>query len=487
MSGPSLRVRFAPSPTGFLHVGGARTALFNWLLARHTGGTFILRIEDTDRERSNDELTAAIVDGMTWLGLDWDEGPFFQAEGLKRHQRDALALLEAGAAYRCFCTPEDVDRRRVVAGIREGAFRYDRLCHRLDPDVSLRRAADGDAFTVRFLVPRGVTRWADVVHGPIEFDNAEIEDLILLRSDGTPTYNLAVVSDDVEMHITHVIRGADHISNTPKQIMLYQALGRPLPVFAHVPLIHGEDGKRLSKRHGATAIDQYQTMGILPEAMVNFLALLGWSSGTDQEIFSVQELIERFTIEQVNKKAAIFDVQKLLWLNGHYLRSRPAADIVPLVLEHMRVAGNAPPASAGAEHDRFLAVIGTLQARSRTTEEIATQAVAYFDHALQYDPAAVRKHWKGAETADRLARLREVWTALDRWDDDALEAGLRGLAETLGVKAGMLIHPLRVALIGAADGPGIFDIVRLLGRERVLHRVEQAIGAMRSTAGGTVP
>ena len=479
-----MRVRFAPSPTGYLHVGVARTALFNWLLARHCRGTFILRIEDTDRERSRPELTTAIMDGLAWLGIDWDEGPFFQAEGLERHQRDVQALVDAGAAYRCFCTQEEVERRRVAAGVREGAFRYDRQCRGITAAEAAARAAAGEPHAIRFFVPEGVTAWDDVVHGPIEFANADIEDFIILRSDRTPIYNLAVVSDDVEQRVTHVIRGADHISNTPKQILLYQALGRPLPVFGHVPLIHGEDGKRLSKRHGATAIDQYQEMGMLPEAMVNFLALLGWSPGTDREIFSVAELIAQFTIEEVNRKAAIFDMQKLLWLNGHYLRSRPADALAPLVRERLVAAGRVPEAALRTDQARFLEVIDELKARAKTVEDIAAHAPAYFDGALAYDDASVKKHWKGdSHAAARLEQLRAAWSGLERWDEERLERALRELADSQGVKAGMLIHPLRVALIGSGDGPGIFDIVRLLGRDRVLARMDRAIEAMRAASG----
>ncbi|MCI0435561.1 MAG: glutamate--tRNA ligase [Gemmatimonadetes bacterium] len=483
MSHPVIRVRFAPSPTGFLHVGGARTALFNWLLARGAGGTFILRIEDTDRERSSDAMTAAIVDGLTWLGIAWDEGPHFQAAGIERHRVDALSLLERGAAYRCFCTPEDVERRRIAAGVREGAFRYDRLCQRIPSAEAARRSDGGEPYTLRFLVPEGVTAWDDVVHGPIEFANADIEDFIILRSDGTPIYNLAVVSDDVEMRITHVIRGADHISNTPKQILLYRALGRQLPVFGHLPLIHGHDGKRLSKRHGATAVDEYQRMGILPDAMVNFLALLGWSPGTDEEIFSRDELIARFSIEQVNRKAAIFDVQKLLWLNGQYLRNQPASALAPLIEVRLAAAGFVTEALLRADRDRLLDIIEVLKTRARTTAEIAAQAIAYFDAPVDYDPAAVRKHWKGgARIAERLQRLRDLWDHLETWSDENLESTLRALAPELGIGAGPLIHPLRVALIGSSDGPGIFDIVRLLGRDRVLARMDRAIDSLTASS-----
>src|SRR5690606_4964996 len=302
MSERPIRVRFAPSPTGYLHVGGARTALFNWLFARHHGGTFVLRIEDTDRARSSDAMVQAIIDGLEWLGLLWDEGPFHQADGVGRHRRAALELLRAGNAYRCFCTPEQIEARQGGDADGEGAFRYDRHClHRVSEEEAEQRAAAGQPYAVRFRVPDGTTSWDDAVHGRIEFANRDIEDFIILRSDGTAVYNMAVVSDDAEMAITHVIRGGDHSSNPPKPILLYRALGRPTPVFAHVPMILGPDGKRLSKRHGATAIGEYRDQGILPSAMVNFLALLGWSPGTDEELFEMRELIERFSLEGINK------------------------------------------------------------------------------------------------------------------------------------------------------------------------------------------
>ncbi|HYW06951.1 MAG TPA: glutamate--tRNA ligase, partial [Longimicrobium sp.] len=303
---PRLRVRFAPSPTGYLHVGGARTALFNWLLARRHGGVFVLRIEDTDRERSSGEMTQAILDGMRWLGLHWDEGPFHQADGVDRHRADAYAMLERGAAYRCFCAREELDARRAEAEARGDGFRYDRRCLRIPPEESAARAA-AEPFTLRFRVPEGTTEWDDSVHGETRFSNEDLEDFIILRTDGTPIYNLAVVSDDVDMRITHVIRGDDHISNTPKQILLYEAMGADVPMFAHLPMILGSDGKRLSKRHGATAVGEYEDQGILPEALNNFLALLGWSPGNDLEVMSMMDMVERFSLDRINKKSSVFD------------------------------------------------------------------------------------------------------------------------------------------------------------------------------------
>jgi glutamyl-tRNA synthetase len=471
-----VRARFAPSPTGYLHVGGARTALFNWLFARHHGGVFVLRIEDTDRERSSQAMTHAILEGLTWLGLDWDEGPLHQADGVQRHRDDALRLLQAGHAYRCFCTPQQLDERRAIHPDGAGAFRYDRRCLALPATESAARAQAGEPHTIRFRVPAGTTRWVDAVHGEIAFDNADIEDFIILRTDATPIYNMAVVSDDVAMRITHVIRGDDHISNTPKQIMLYQALGAELPTFAHVPMILGADGKRLSKRHGATAVGDYHEQGILPEAMFNFLTLLGWSPGTDEEILSRAELIARFSLDDVNRKSAIFDTEKLEWMNGRYLAATPSDRLVELLLRF--VDGAAAPRDAAW----WIRLVDLLKVRSRTLRELADQARFYITDTVEYDPDAVERHWRDArDVADRLERLHETVARVQQWDETKLETVVRALAEQLGIGAGKLIHPWRVALTGTAASPGIFEVAALLGRERVLLRTNNAIAWLRRT------
>lgn len=480
MNEKRIRVRFAPSPTGYLHVGGARTALFNWLFARRHGGVFVLRIEDTDRERSSDEMTRAILEGMEWLGLNWDEGPYHQADGLERHRRDALRLLESGLAYRCFCSPEELAEKRARAEGAQEAFRYDRTCLlRVSPEEAEQRAAAGQPFTVRFKVPEGVTAWEDAVHGRLEFDNAAIEDFIILRSDGTPIYNMAVVSDDAEMRITHVIRGDDHISNTPKQILLYRALGYPEPVFAHVPMILGPDGKRLSKRHGATAVGEYRNAGILPWAMVNFLALLGWSPGGDLEVMSVEELVERFSLEGIHKKSAIFDTQKLEWLNGQHLSLTPAERLEPIVSEELVRTGVTSAEVLRERREWYLGLIDLLKVRARGVGDIVRQARPYFVDEIEYDEEAVRKHWKEpAEVRARLAALRERYATVDSWQEDALEAELRGLADELGVGAGKLIHPLRVSVTGMAVSPGIFEVLVALGPELTLRRLDAALAAL---------
>ncbi len=464
------RVRFAPSPTGFLHVGGARTALFNWLFARHTKGVFVLRIEDTDQDRNNPEMVAAILEGMEWLGLNWDEGPYHQADGFERHRRDVFAMVERGSAYRCFCTPQELERKRAEAGDR---YRYDRTCFGIAKDVSAARAAAGEPFTVRFRMPDGVTSWDDAVHSRIEIANSSMDDFIVLRTEGTPIYNMAVVSDDIEHRITHVIRGDDHISNTPKQILIYQALGAELPVFAHVPMILGPDGKRLSKRHGATAVGEYQNQGILPAALRNFLALLGWSPGEDKEILPVEEMVERFTLEGINRKSAIFDAAKLEWMNGQYLNALSAAELAPLVRAALAEKGFAD-GNLQNRQDWFLQLIDLLKTRSRIVHDIADQAQPFLVRDVVYEADAVKKHWKEPDVRVRLLALRDSFEQLPEWTPAVLEEALRGVAEQLGVGGGKLIHPLRVALLGKAIGPGIFDVLAALGRELSLHRIDSA-------------
>ena len=481
----SLRLRFAPSPTGFLHVGGARTALFNWLLAKKEGGVLVLRIEDTDRERSSDEHTRAILDGLEWLGVGWDEGPVFQSEGLERHKADALALLESGQAYRDFSKPEEAARDREEdqqAGQRLRGARK-RADSRSSQEVEALMAA-GDPFAVRFRVPEGETVWDDRVHGEMRFRNEEIDDLVILRSDGTPTYNLAVVSDDVEMGITLVLRGDDHLSNTPKQILLYQALGRDVPAFAHVPMILGSDGKRLSKRHGATAVGDYAKEGILPEAMFNFLAFLGWSPGDDREVFTREELVHVFSLDRVLKKSSVFDVEKLEWLNGQHLMRTPTEALVGPVGKRLQEIGvSLSGAEKGGDPIDIAYLVDLLKPRSRTVEELVSQAAPYFETEVAYDPVAVKKNWaKDTETViDRLARVLEILNECP-WEEAALEGALRSLAEELDVGAGKIFQPLRVALTGSAASPGIFDVLLLLGRKRAVARMGQALGVLRSGA-----
>lgn len=440
---PRPRLRFAPSPTGSLHVGGARTALFNWLFARHFGGDFLLRVEDTDRARSTEASTQAIFDGLTWLGLSWDEPVVYQGAQLDRHRADGERLLASGAAYR---DEAGILRFRVASRV-------------------------------------GETAWVDLVHGRVAFPNKDIEDFAILRSDGTPLYNMAVVSDDIAMGITLVMRGDDHISNTPKQILLYHALRAPLPTFAHLPMIHGTDGKKLSKRHGATAVADYATLGILPSAMANFLALLGWSPGGDREILTLPELVTLFTPDGLLRKAAVFDPTKLEWMNGQHLSRIAIDELLPHVTRAIVAAGLATADDLMARAPWYAALINVLRVRSRTITDIVRQAAPFLADTITYDPAAVAKSWPdGPATAELLRAARTALAALpappslgSEWDAPTVESALRALADRRGLAAGKLFQPLRVALTGLAVSPGIFEVLVLLGRERALARIDSAI------------
>jgi glutamyl-tRNA synthetase len=480
------RLRFAPSPTGYLHVGGARTALFNWLYAKKFGGQFLLRIEDTDKARSTDESTRAIFEGLTWLGLHWDEEVVYQGANVDRNRDDAHRMLANDTAYRCFCTQAELAERRAAAEARGDSFRYDRRCDRLDPAEIARRVADGMPFTVRFRVPEGTTSWDDLVHGEIAFPNKDIEDFIILRTDGTPIYNMAVVSDDIFMRITLVMRGDDHISNTPKQILLYRALGAELPQFAHLPMIHGLDGKKLSKRHGATAVGDYQHLGILPGAMLNFLALLGWSPGHDIEVMTLPRMVELFDTAGLQKKAAIFDPKKLEWMNGQHLSLMPAAELAAIVAPALEAGGLASAADLTARRDWYLALLELLKVRARTTDDIVRQAAPYLRDEITYDPDAEAKQWKDRPaTATLLVEVRGALASLAAWEPAAMEEALRALAERLGFgdKAGRIFQPLRVALTGLGVSPGIFDVLVMLGRERSLRRIDAAVARLEGPAG----
>jgi len=475
-----VRVRFAPSPTGYLHVGGARTALFNWLYARKLGGQFLLRIEDTDKARSSDDSTRAIFDGLIWLGLQWDEDVVFQGANVQRHARDAAALLESGAAYRCFCTAAELDGRRAEAEAKQETFRYDRRCDRLEAADVASRTAAGLPHTIRFRVPEGTTTWNDIVHGDISFPNKDLDDLVILRSDGTPIYNLAVVSDDIAMRITHVLRGEDHISNTPKQILLYRALGGALPRFAHFPNVLGTDGKKLSKRHGATAVGDYEHLGILPDAMCNFLALLGWSPGGDREVMSPAEMIEAFSEDGLLAKASVFDIKKLEWMNGQHLQRIPLEALAARVAVAIEAAGFSSVTDLNARPEWTTLLVDLLRIRSRTVDDIVRQSQPYFGTSVAYDEQATAKQWKDAALSRTLlAGARAALATLEPWDATAMEPALRILAEAHGVGAGKLFQPLRVALTGVAESPGIFDVLLLLGRDRSLARIDAALSHPR--------
>ena len=485
-----VRVRFAPSPTGYLHVGGARTALFNWLFARRLGGIFVLRIEDTDLERSSQDMVEGILDGLRWLGLDWDEGPaiggdfgpYFQSQRLDRHRAMAERLVVQGHAYYCYCTAEELRTKREAAEAAGGAWRYDRTCCALTPDEIAARERDTMPRVVRFRVTGGPAGFDDLVHGPIAFDGANIEDFVLLRSDGQPTYQLSVVSDDVEMKITHVVRGDDHISNTPKQILLYRAIGAGVPKFAHVPLILGQDKKRLSKRHGATSVTEYARQGYLPEAMFNFLALLGWSPGNDQELFTREALVGAFALEGISGGNAVFNSEKLDWFNQQHIMRLAPDELAVRVKPSLEQAGVWNDDYLGNRHAWFFAVLELLKPRARRLDDFASQGALFFSDAIEYDAAAVDKHLRAPGMDAHLEAIDAALAALETFDPASTEASLRAVAGARGVKAAVLIHAVRVAVVGKTVSPGLFDVLALLGRSRVRARLAAARALLLTSA-----
>ncbi|OFV94532.1 MAG: glutamate--tRNA ligase [Acidobacteria bacterium RIFCSPLOWO2_12_FULL_65_11] len=475
------RVRFAPSPTGYLHVGGARTALFNWLFARRHGGVFVLRIEDTDVERSSAEMVDGILAGLRWLGLNWDEGPqvggpfgpYFQSERLDRHQAMAARLVAGGSAYYCYCTPDELKGKREAAG---GTSIYDRTCLRLTTDEMARRERDRMPRAMRFKVPSGEVRFDDLVHGSIEVDAVTIEDFVIVRSDGHPTYQLSVVSDDVEMKITHVVRGDDHISNTPKQILLYRALGAPIPQFAHVPLILGPDKKRLSKRHGATSVMEYAQQGYLPEAMVNFLALLGWSPGSgNQELFTRDELARVFALEGISGGNAVFGPEKLDWFNQQYIMRLASDELAKRIQPSFEAAGLWDVSLLGDRRRWFFSVLDLLKPRAKRIGDFAAQARYFLTDRIEYDHAAVEKHVRAAGMGQHLLALDAAFGELSAFDAASLEAALRAVADLRGIKAAALIHATRVAVTGTSVSPGLFEVLVLVGCDRVHARLQAAL------------
>lgn len=460
-----VRVRFAPSPTGYLHIGGVRTALFNWLFARHHKGTFILRIEDTDRSRSTDESIQAILDGLRWLGLDWDEGPVRQMDRIEIYKEHADRLLKKDAAYLCYCTPEELDARRKEAQAKKQIPRYDGRCRDRKGPAPDRPAA------VRFKAPQtGQTIVEDLVKGRVQFDNAQMDDLIMLRSDGVPTYNFGVVVDDSLMNITHVIRGDDHLNNTPRQIPIYHALGYPLPKFAHLSMILGPDKARLSKRHGATAVTEYHEQGYLPEALINYLARLGWSHG-DQEVFSREELIDKFSLDSITSSPAVFNPEKLLWLNSHYIHEGETgrlADLLKPLLSKEGVAEDRMDSSILSK------VIPALKTRSRTLVEMALGAAFFFKEAIEMDASAQAK-FLTPDIRPLLTELLQRLSAVSPFTAAEMETIFKNVMEEKGIKLSKLAQPVRVALTGRTVSPGIYEVMEILGKDRSLQRLKKAI------------
>jgi glutamyl-tRNA synthetase len=465
-----VRVRFAPSPTGSLHVGGARTALYNLLFARRTKGTFILRIEDTDVERNRDELSEQILSAMRWLGLDFDEGPYYQSKRADLYLPAIEKLLASGSAYRAFETPEELDALRKAAEASGRAYRYSGAGRSIPTDESDRRAKAGERHVVRLKMPAEAIVVEDMIRGRVEFSADALDDFVLVRSDGHPLYHFCVCVDDVDMKITHVIRGDDHLANTPKHVALFQALGFPPPRFAHLGMILGTDKKKLSKRHGAAAVEEWRDEGILPEALFNFLALLGWAPGADREILTRAEMESEFSLEKVGASPSVFDPEKLLWMNAQYMAKMPGEELL---------ARSTPYAASGVPpSDVALQAIELHRTRARTTIEMGRALSSYAQDPAEYDTDGVKKHVR-AETSAHLAKLAEKFEALPEWNVEALEAALRQAAEEAGVSAGKLIHPARLALTGVTVGAPLFDVAALLGRETALRRLRKFLEAIQ--------
>lgn len=457
-----VRTRFPPSPTGYLHLGGARTALFNWLFARHHKGTFILRVEDTDITRSKPEYVDSIIEGLKWLGLDWDEGPYFQSKRLSIYREHIEGLLTSGGAYYCYCTKEELSQKRKAALAKGKKPRYDGACR--DKNLPKKPGA-----VVRFKSElAGETVLDDLIHGPIIFDNKELDDWVIQRSDGTPTYNFVVVVDDATMEITHIIRGDDHINNTPKQLQLYKALGYTPPKFAHVPMILGPDKAKLSKRHGAVSILEYKEEGHLPQALVNFLARLGWSYG-DQEIFSLEELIEKFDVSRIGSSASVFDQEKLLWLNAHYIKEENNKDLAEKLIPFLKRNNYQIP-----DREYVKKVVSTLKTRAKTLSEMAKMADFYFLEEIRYDSNAAKK-FLVPEVKEAITEFTETLEKLPDVSQSTLENVFKDIQAKHHLSTRKFAQAIRVALTGRTASPGLFEVMAILGKERLLPRLKKAM------------
>ncbi|MDD4052968.1 MAG: glutamate--tRNA ligase [candidate division Zixibacteria bacterium] len=475
-----VRVRIAPSPSGFLHVGTARTAIFNWLFARHNGGKFILRIEDTDEERSDSAMVEAITDSLKWLGLNWDEGPIFQSQRWDRYTHYLDRIKQSGRVYPCFCTPAELQAKREEAQKNKTDYRYDRTCLRLSPDEIKKKLDAGIPHAWRLQIPDGETRFTDLVYGEMVKQNKDLEDLIICRSDGRPIYNFAVVVDDHEMGITHVIRGNDHQTNTFKQVLIYDALGFPAPEMAHLPLIFDQRKKKISKRDKAANASDYAKEGYLPEAVVNYLAMLGWSPKDDREIMTLPELIEAFDLRGANKSNAIFDPVKMRHFNAEHIRRKTNHDLAVMVAPLLIAADISTKYGLETRWRYLMDVIGLLKDRCGLINEFVEQAACFFQPPTAYDAEGKQKHFN-VETADRLDKLADVFDGLADFTHDAVEAALNNLAETLGVKAAQLIHPVRLAVTGRTKGPGLYELLVLIGRQETTARMRAAARYIRDT------
>lgn len=478
-----VRVRFAPSPTGSLHIGGARTALFNLLFARHNNGTFVLRIEDTDTERSTEESAAQIIRSLKWLGIEWDEGPekggdfgpYFQSQRLELYRREVERLLAEGKAYRCYCTPEELAERREAALKAGKAPRYDGTCRNLTPEQIAKFEAEGRKYTIRLKMPEeGQTEVNDLIRGRVVFENSVLDDLIIVKSNGIPTYNFACVVDDNAMQITHIIRAEEHLSNTPKQIQVYKALGYDIPQFAHVPMILAPDRSKLSKRHGATSVEEFRDQGYLAQAIINYLTLLGWSPEGTEEIFGMEKAINEFTLERVNKTAAIYDVKKLTWINGHYMRELDSGFVTEQTVPFMVKRGIITEQEAEEKFDYIKRIVEISRDRAKTLDELAESIAFFFQDVTEYEEKGVRKHFAKENAAQLLTQGADALEKLEDFTLENTETTFRNITEAMGLKAAELIHPTRLAITGRTVGPGLFDIIVLLGRGKTVERMRKA-------------
>ena len=478
-----VRVRFAPSPTGYLHIGGARTCLFNWLFAKSQGGKLILRIEDTDIERLKEDSVSQILTSMKWLGLTWDEGPevggdkgpYYQSERLAIYREICAKLVEEGKAYYCFCTPSDLEAAREKQRALKQPFRYARTCRDIPLEEAKARIAAGAKYSVRLKIPlEGTVVVKDMIHGEVSFNMDQFDDFVIMKSNGIPTYNFAVVVDDHAMHITHVLRAEEHLSNTPKQILVYEALGYPIPEFGHMPMILAPDRSKLSKRHGATSVEEFREQGYLPEAIVNYLTLLGWSPGNDEEIFTLPATLAKFDFGKMSKKAAVYDTKKLTWLNGQYLSSLPLENIVAAAIPFFKKAGLVDDAYLATHKEYFNHLVDVVRVRVKTLQELVDGAVYFFKPLEGYEEKGVAKHF----TPEGAALLEKCITAIEALPEFTLEtteACYNKIAEATGISLGKVIHPTRLALTGRTVSPGLFDVMLLMGRDETLKRLQQAV------------
>ncbi|AFK87097.1 MULTISPECIES: glutamate--tRNA ligase [Thermoanaerobacterium] len=473
-----VRVRFAPSPTGNLHIGGARTALFNWLFARHNNGKLILRVDDTDLERSTGDSMKAILDGLKWLGIDWDEGPIYQSKRLDEYKKYADELVSKGKAYYCFCTKEELDEMRSEAQKAGKPPMYTGKCRNLSPDEVKKYIDEGKKYVVRLKVPKdGKTVVHDIIRGDVEFDNSTFDDFIIMKSDNMPTYNFATVIDDYEMKISHIIRGEEHLSNTPKQILIYEALGFEKPEFAHVSMILAPDRSKLSKRHGATSVQEFRDLGYLPEAIINYITLLGWVPSDGEEVFTTEKSVREFTLDRVSKNPAIYDTKKLTWLNGIYIREcdidRLTKEVIPFLISKGLIGDE-------YDYDYIRKIVIAVREREKTLSDIADAMSYYFKDDFSYDEKGVKKYFEKDGVENILREAIEILKKVDNFNLTETENAYRDLIERLNIKSGDLFHPTRLAISGRTFGPGLFDIMELLGKERTIERIEKAIKYIES-------